>query len=117
MQLAPIVTPDTSYGGTFGRLHGNALIQTVGPEDDRCEQLPSEAIDCPDQSVPVRPSWCRSTKDAWGGANWSVSAAIIDRRANPPIGMMVAGWLPTQAFAQQWVSFVTKPEHPVRLPP
>jgi dienelactone hydrolase len=78
---------------------------------------PSEAIDCPDQSAPVRLSWCRSTKDAWGGANWSVRAAIIDSRPNPPMGMMVAGWLPTQTFAKQWLSFVTKPEHPVRLPP
>ena len=78
---------------------------------------PSDAIDCPGQSAPVRPSWCRSTKDAWGGANWSVMAATIDSRPNPPVGMMVAGWLPTQTFAKQWLSFVTKPEHPVRLPP
>ena len=78
---------------------------------------PSEAIDCPGQSAPARPSWCRSTYDTWGGVNWSVSAATIDRRPNPPTGMMPAGWLPTQTFAKQWVSFVTKPEHPVRLPP
>lgn len=78
---------------------------------------PSEAVDCPDQSAPARPSWCRSTKDAWGGANWSVSAATIERRPNPPQGMMPAGWLPTHAFAKQWVSFVTQPEHPVTLPP
>jgi hypothetical protein len=78
---------------------------------------PSGAIDCPDQSAPVRPSWCRSTKDTWGGGNWSVNAASFDRRPNPPIGMMSAGWLPTQAFAKQWVSFVTRPEHPIRLPP
>ena len=78
---------------------------------------PSDAIDCPGQSAPVRPSWCRSTKDTWGGANWSVSGATSDRRPNPPNGMMPAGWLPTQTFAKQWVSFVTKPEHPVRIPP
>ena len=78
---------------------------------------PSEAIDCPGQSPPVRHSWCRSTKDTWGGANWSVSAAKSDRRPNPPNGMMPAGWLPTRTFAKQWVSFVTKPEHPVRIPP
>jgi dienelactone hydrolase len=78
---------------------------------------PSEAIDCPNQSAPARPSWCRSTKDSWGGANWSVSAATVDRRPNPPQGMMTAGWLPTQTFAKQWASFVRKPEHPVRLPP
>lgn len=61
----------------------------------------------PDQSAPARPSWCRSTRDSRGGANWSVSAATIDRRPNPPKGMMPAGWLPTQAFAKRWVSFVT----------
>jgi dienelactone hydrolase len=81
------------------------------------ENQPSVAIDCPDQSAPVRSSWCRGTRDGWDGANWSVAAATIDRRSNPPKGMMPAGWLPTRAFAQQWVSFVTKPEHPVRLPP
>ena len=30
---------------------------------------------------------------------------------------MAAGWLPTLVFAKQWVSFVTQPEHPVRVPP
>ena len=78
---------------------------------------PSEAIDCPGQSAPVRRSWCRSTQDTWGGANWSVSAATSERHPNPPNGMMPAGWLPTQTFAKQWVLFVTKPEHPVRIPP
>jgi len=78
---------------------------------------PSEASDCPDQSAPVRSSWCRSTKDDWDGANWSVSAASIGRHPNPPEGTMPAGWLPTRTFAREWVSFVTKPEHPVRLPP
>jgi dienelactone hydrolase len=78
---------------------------------------PSEAIDCPDQSAPVRWSWCRAKEDGWGNANRSVSAATIGRRPNPPAGMMPAGWLPTRTFARQWVSFVTKPEHPVSLPP
>jgi hypothetical protein len=78
---------------------------------------PSEAIDCPDQSAPVRSSWCRGTKDGWDGANWSVAAATIARRPNPVKGMMLAGWLPTRTFAKEWVSFVTKPEHPVRMPP
>ena len=78
---------------------------------------PSEATDCPGQFAPVRPSWCRSTKDTWGGANWSVSAATSDRRPNPQNGMMPAGWLPTQTFAKQWISFVTTPKHPVRIPP
>jgi dienelactone hydrolase len=78
---------------------------------------PSDAMDCPDQSDPVRPSWCRSPKDAWGGGNWSVSAATVERRPNLPQGMMPAGWLPTDTFAKLWVSFVTQPEHPVTLPP
>jgi dienelactone hydrolase len=78
---------------------------------------PSQATDCPDQSAPARAPWCRNIKDAWGGANWSVSAAIVERRPNPPKGLLIAGWLPTQTFAARWVSFVTKPEHPVRLPP
>jgi dienelactone hydrolase len=81
------------------------------------ETSPSEAIDCPDQSPPVRSSWCRSTKDEWGGANWSVNTATIERIPNPPQGMIPSGWLPTEAFAKQWVSFVTQPEHPVTLPP
>jgi len=81
------------------------------------ETRPSEAMDCPDQSPPVRSSWCRSPKDAWGGANWSVNTATIERRPNSPQGMMPAGWLPTETFAKQWVSFVTQPEQPVTLPP
>jgi dienelactone hydrolase len=81
------------------------------------KQQRSEAIDCPDQSAPARPSWCRSTKDTWGGANWSVGAATIDRRQHPPKEMTAAGWLPTRTFAKLWMSFVTKAEHPVRLPP
>jgi len=82
------------------------------------ETRPSEAMDCPDQSSPpARPSWCRSTKDTWGGANWAVNRATIERRPNPPQGMKPAGWLPTDAFAKRWISFVTQPEHPVTLPP
>ena len=81
------------------------------------EIRPSEATDCPGQSPPVRPSWCRSTPDTWGGANWSVRAATIERGPNPPRSMMPAGWLPTDAFAKQWVSFVTQVDHPVTMPP
>jgi hypothetical protein len=81
------------------------------------ETRPSETTDCPDQTPPVRSSWCRSTKDTWGGENWSVSSARIERRPTPPQGMMPAGWLPTEAFAKRWLSFVTKSEHPVTLPP
>jgi dienelactone hydrolase len=78
---------------------------------------PTEASDCPDQSDPVRPSWCRSPKDTWGGGNWSVTTATVEQRPNAPPGMMPAGWLPTDTFAKQWVSFVTQPEHPVTMPP
>ena len=81
------------------------------------ETRPSEATDCPDQSPPVRPSWCRSTKDTWGGANWSVQAATVEPRQTPPDGMLPSGWLPTEAFAKRWLSFVTQPEHPVTMPP
>jgi len=81
------------------------------------ETRPSEATDCPDQTPPVRSSWCRSTKDTWGGENWSVNSATVERRPNPPRRMMPAGWLPTERFAKRWVSFVTQPEHPVTLPP
>jgi hypothetical protein len=78
---------------------------------------PSDATDCPDQFEPVRRSWCRGPKDAWGGGNWSVSAASIGRAPDAPQGTMPAGWLPTDAFAKRWLSFVTQPEHPVTLPP
>jgi hypothetical protein len=81
------------------------------------ETGPSEAIDCPDQRPPIRPSWCRSTTDGWGGHNWSVITATVARRPNSRPGMMPSGWLPTERFARQWVSFVTQPEHPVTLPP
>jgi dienelactone hydrolase len=78
---------------------------------------PTTDTDCPGQSAPVRASWCRAATDAWGGANWSVEAATIGRSAHPPPGMLWAGWLPSEVFARQWVSFVTAPEHPVTLPP
>lgn len=68
---------------------------------------------CPNLFPPAVPIWCHGTKDAWGGQNWSASAATIERGQNPPEGMMPAGWLPTREFAKQWVSFVTQPEHPV----
>jgi hypothetical protein len=78
---------------------------------------PTDATDCPGQTPPVRWSWCRSSKDTWGGDTWSVTHATIDRRQRPPPGMMPAGWLPTGAFAQRWRAFVTRPEHPVTMPP
>jgi hypothetical protein len=43
------------------------------------ETRPTEVMNCPDQSSPpARPSWCRSPKDTWGGANWSVARASIE---------------------------------------
>jgi dienelactone hydrolase len=81
------------------------------------EVTPTEAGGCPGQSPPVRPSWCRSTRDTWGGANWSVKAASIELSPNSSRGMMPAGWLPTEAFANQWISFVKQGEHPVTMPP
>jgi hypothetical protein len=37
----------------------------------------SEGGDCPKSAAPI---WCRGPKDTWGGANWLVSAAGVDRR-------------------------------------
>jgi hypothetical protein len=73
----------------------------------------SEVADCPKPFSPTGPVWRCAAEDTWGGANWSISAARTDRRANPPEGMMPAGWLPDRQFARLWVSFVTKPGHPV----
>lgn len=70
----------------------------------------SEGGDCPQSAPPI---WCRGPKDTWGGANWSVSAASVDRRPNAPDGMTAAGWLPDRRFAREWLSFVTKAAHPV----
>ena len=81
------------------------------------ETRPSDGTDCPDQAPPIRPSWCRSTTDGWGGDNWSVTTATVAPRPSSHQGMVPAGWLPTERFAKQWVSFVTQREHPVTLPP
>ena len=81
------------------------------------ETGPSEAMDCPDQSPPLRSSWCHSPRDTWGGQNWSVNTAALERRPTARPAMMPAGWLPTERFARNWLSFVTQPEHPVTMPP
>jgi dienelactone hydrolase len=81
------------------------------------EAAPSDTVDCPAQSPPIRPSWCRSTTDSWNGQNWSVQRATVAQRPTIPERMMPAGWLPTERFAKQWVSFVTAPDHPVTMPP
>ena len=105
---------DSRHGGISGPLA--TATMTLGSW--RTVSGAPEAMDCPDQSSPpARPSWCRSPKDTWGAANWSVEAATVERRPNTPQGMMSAGWLPTDTFAKQWASFVTQPEHPVTLPP
>jgi dienelactone hydrolase len=72
----------------------------------------SDAADCPKPPSPIPIWWC-GPNDTWGGANWSISDARIDRRPNAPDGMMPAGWLPDRKFARLWLSFVTKPKHPV----
>jgi hypothetical protein len=68
---------------------------------------------CPNLFPPAVPIWWHGTKDVWGGENWSVSAATIERRQDPPQGMKPAGWLPTPEFAKRWLSFITQKEHPV----
>ena len=68
---------------------------------------------CPNLSPPGHPIWCHGTKDTWGGENWLVSKATTARRPDLPQGMKPAGWLPTRAFAKQWLTFVTRAEHPV----
>jgi hypothetical protein len=78
---------------------------------------PTDAAGCPGQTAPVRTSLCLGTKDDWGGQNWSVSSAAVERRLVAPQDMMPAGWLPTDAFAKDWKSFVTQPQHSVTMPP
>jgi hypothetical protein len=73
---------------------------------------PEKTEGCTNLFPPGVPIWCHGTKDAWGGANWSASRATINRRPNPPLEMIPAGWLPTHAFAKQWLSFVTQQGHP-----
>jgi hypothetical protein len=78
---------------------------------------PTDATGCPGQTAPVRTSLCLGSKDTWGGQNWSVSSALVERRLVPPQGMIPAGWLPTDAFSQRWKSFVTEFQHSVTMPP
>lgn len=81
------------------------------------ETMPSVATGCPGQTPPLRQSWCLSTKDTWGGANWSVRSAALGESPRPPRDMIPAGWMPRESLAKQWLAFVTRPEHPVVLPP
>ena len=74
---------------------------------------PTDVKECPEPYPPAAPIWCRGAKDSWGGANWFVTAATIERRPTAPAGMIPAGWLPDDQFARQWRSFVTMPEHPL----
>jgi dienelactone hydrolase len=99
--LEAVVEPPPSSGERYGFMHTTRSVDA----------------DCPGQSAPVRTSWCRAGKDAWGGTNWSVDRAKVERRPRPPQGMVPAGWLPSEAFAKQWLAFVTEREHPVTLPP
>jgi dienelactone hydrolase len=74
---------------------------------------PSTIDECPKPYPPAKPIWCSGTKDSWGGENWTVSAATVANRDEPPRGMLSAGWLPTPAFAKEWRAFVTKAKHPI----
>ena len=67
---------------------------------------------CPNLFPPAVPIWCHGTKDAWGGSNWFVTAATIERREHPSNNLKPAGWLPTQEFAKRWVAFIRQGEHP-----
>ena len=78
---------------------------------------PTDATGCPGQTASVRTSLCLGSRDDWGGQNWSVSSASVERRLVPPKDMMPSGWLPTEAFGQHWKSFVTQSQHPVTMPP
>ena len=68
---------------------------------------------CPNLFPPAVPIWCDGTKDAWGGENWLVTAATVERREHPPGDQKPAGWLPTPEFAKRWLSFITQEAHPV----
>ncbi|MEQ1729355.1 MAG: hypothetical protein ABL982_13340 [Vicinamibacterales bacterium] len=85
---------------------GTAWYGFVGTQE-------TQTTDCPSPFPPAVPIWCRGARDSWGGANWSVSSAKIDRRRTPPEGMIQAGWLPNRRFANQWVTFVSQSAHPV----
>lgn len=73
----------------------------------------SKATECPPPIPPANPIWCRGATDSWGGNNWLATAAKVEGRPTPPGGMIPAGWLPNRRFAELWLSFVTRPEHPI----
>ena len=68
---------------------------------------------CRNLFPPAVPIWCDGTKDAWGGENWSVTSATVERRQQSPEGMKPAGWLATSELAKHWLSFIRQGEHPV----
>jgi hypothetical protein len=95
---AVVVRRQTRASGSYG------FIRTT----------PSEIQECPKPSPdPANTIWCRGTTDTWGGANWSVAAAQVERRTTGPEGMIPAGWLPNGRFARQWISFVRRLQHPI----
>lgn len=75
--------------------------------------VPSTTEDCPSPRPALVPPSCHSTKDSWGETNWMVGAATMGRGASVPGGMMPAGWLPTRAFGERWMSFMQLPQHPI----
>jgi len=79
---------------------------------------PTDATGCPGQTDPIRTSLCLGSTDDWGGQNWSVSSASIEKRpVRQQESMRPSGWLPTDAFGRHWKSFVTQSQHPVTMPP
>jgi hypothetical protein len=78
---------------------------------------PSETENCPDPRPALVPPFCHSRVDTWGNANWTISAATIDRTQRPPRDMLPAGWLPTGGFAGRWRSFVLQAAHPLASMP
>jgi hypothetical protein len=73
----------------------------------------SKAETCPHpRPMPVPPG-CLGARDTWGAQNWRVTAAAIARRLAPRDNAMIpAGWMPTRAFANAWLTFVRQPTHP-----
>ena len=49
----------------------------------------THATGCPNQTPPIRNSWCRSTKDMWGGENSSAASATVERRRDAREGSAV----------------------------
>lgn len=98
--LDSIVVQQNKKGGSTSSY---GFIRTAPETKEGCKNLFPPAV----------PIWCHGTKDAWGGENWSVTAAAVERRQPGTDGMKPAGWLATPRFAKLWLSFIRQAEHPV----